>query len=219
MEITWLGHSCFRLRGKDATVVMDPAGKETGYSISRPTADIVTVSHEHPAHANVSGVAGSPRVIKGPGEFEVSEVLIMGIPTYHDDEKGAKLGKNTAYVIELDEVRVCHLGDIGHVPTPEQVEEMSGVDILLAPVGGGNAIDARQAAEVVSMLEPKLVIPMHYQTPAEKQKELEPLDRFLKEVGAKNANDERQPKLSVTRSTLPGETKVQVLDYKGADKE
>lgn len=219
MEITWLGHSCFRLRGKDATIVMDPAGKETGYSISRPTADIVTVSHAHAGHNNVAGVAGSPRVLLGPGEFEVTGVLITGIPTYHDDEKGQKLGKNTAYVVELDDVRVCHLGDLGHVPTPEQVEEMSGVDILLAPVGGGNTIDARAAAEVVSLLEPKLVIPMHYQTPVEKQKDLEPLDRFLKEIGSKAANDERQPKIAVTKSTLPGETKVQVLDYKGADKE
>jgi L-ascorbate metabolism protein UlaG (beta-lactamase superfamily) len=218
MEITWLGHSCFRLRGKDATIVMDPAGKATGYTISRPTADIVTVSHDHEGHNNVAGVAGSPRVLRGPGEFEVSSVLIMGIRTFHDDDKGKKLGKNTAYVLELDDVRVCHLGDLGHVPTAEQVEELSGVDILLTPVGGKNTIGATAAAEVVSLLEPKLVIPMHYQTPAAKD-ELEPLDRFLKEMGAKTANDERQPKLAVTKSTLPGETKVQVLDYKGADKE
>ena len=218
MEITWLGHSCFRLRGKDATLVMDPCGKETGYNISRPTADIVTVSHDHPGHNNVSGVAGSPRVLQGPGEFESAGVLIMGIRTYHDGAKGKTLGKNTAYVIELDDVRVCHLGDIGHVPTPEQVEELSGVDVLLAPVGGNNTIGAAAAAETISLLEPKLVIPMHYQTAASKQ-ELEPLERFLKEMGAKAANDERQPKIAVTKSTLPGETKVQVLDYKGADKE
>jgi L-ascorbate metabolism protein UlaG (beta-lactamase superfamily) len=153
-------------------------------------------------------------VIQGPGEFEVAGVLLMGIPTYHDQEKGSKLGKNTAYVLELDDLRVCHLGDMGHVPTPEQVEELSGVDILLAPVGGGNTIGAAAAAETVSLLEPKLVIPMHYQTQASKG-ELEPLDRFLKEMGAKNAFDERQPKLSVTRTTLPQEIKVQVLDYKG----
>jgi L-ascorbate metabolism protein UlaG (beta-lactamase superfamily) len=214
MEITWLGHSCFRLRGKDATVLMDPCGKETGYSMNRPTADIVTISHEHAGHNNVSGVAGSPRVVQGPGEFEIAGVLIMGIPTYHDGEKGEKLGKNTAYVLELDDVRVCHLGDIGHVPTPEQVEELSGVDILLAPVGGGTTINAAAAVETISLLAPKLVIPMHYKTPAAKD-DLEPLDRFLKEMGAKTANEERQPKLSVTKSTLPEETKVMVLEYKG----
>ena len=215
MEITWLGHSCFRLRGRDAAVVMDPCGKETGYNISRPAADIVTVSHEHPAHNNVGGVAGSPRVVQGPGEFEIAGVLIMGIPTYHDSEKGQKLGKNTAYVVELDDVRVCHLGDIGHVPTPEQVEELSGVDILLAPVGGGTTINAAAAVETISLLEPKLVIPMHYKTDATKDGGLEPLDRFIKEMGAKSAYEERQPKLSVTKSTLPEETKVLVLEYKG----
>lgn len=214
MEITWLGHSCFRLRGREATIVTDPCAKSTGYSIGKPTADIVTVSHEHPGHNNVGAVAGSPRVVRGPGEFEIAGVLIMGIRTYHDQEKGQKLGKNTAYVMELEDVRVCHLGDLGHVPTPEQVEELSGVDILLAPVGGGNSLGATAAAETVSLLEPKLVIPMHYNTPAAKM-ELDPIDRFLKEMGAPAALEERQPKVSVTRSTLPQETKVLVLDYRG----
>jgi L-ascorbate metabolism protein UlaG (beta-lactamase superfamily) len=214
MEITWLGHSCFRLRGREAAVVTDPCAKSTGYSIGRPTADIVTVSHDHPGHNNVAAVAGSPRVVQGPGEFEIAGVLIMGIRSYHDRQGGSHLGKNTAYVLELDDVRVCHLGDLGHVPTPEQVEELSGVDILLAPVGGGSTIGAAAAAETVSLLEPKLIVPMHYQTPAAKA-ELEPLDRFLKEMGAPSALEERQPKLSVTKSTLPQETKVLVLDYRG----
>lgn len=214
MEITWLGHSCFRLRGREAVVVTDPCAKSTGYSIGRPTADFVTVSHDHPGHNNVAAVPGSPRVVQGPGEFEIAGVLIVGIRTYHDREEGRRLGKNTAYVLELDDMRVCHLGDLGHVPTPEQVEELSGVDILLAPVGGNSTIAAAAAAETVSILEPKLVIPMHYQTPAAKA-ELEPLDRFLKEMGAPSALEERQPKLSVTKSTLPHETKVLVLDYRG----
>ncbi|MEX2158899.1 MAG: MBL fold metallo-hydrolase [Dehalococcoidia bacterium] len=213
MEITWLGHSCFRLRGKDATLVTDPCDKGTGYNISRPTADIVTVSHDHPAHNNVSGVAGTPRIIRGPGEFEVSGVLIQGIPTFHDSAKGSERGKNTAYVFEVDEVLVCHLGDLGHVPSPEQVEELSGVDILFLPVGGNTTIDATAAAQTVSLLEPKLVIPMHYKTPAVKG-DLEPLERFLKEIGAPGALSESQPKLAVTKSTLPHETKVQVMDYK-----
>jgi L-ascorbate metabolism protein UlaG (beta-lactamase superfamily) len=214
MEITWLGHSCFRLRGKDAAVVTDPCAKSTGYAIGRPAADIVTVSHDHPAHNNVTAVQGDPKVVEGPGEFEIAGVPIMGIRTYHDAEKGEKLGRNVAYVMEVDDVRICHLGDLGHVPTADQVEELSGVDVLLAPVGGGTTIGGAQAAETVSLLEPKLVIPMHYQTPASKG-DLEPLDRFLKEIGAKGALEERQPKLAVTKSTLPHETKVQVLDYRG----
>ena len=214
MEISWLGHSCFRLRGREAAVVVDPCAKSTGYSIGKPTANIVTVSHDHSGHNNVAAVAGSPRVVEGPGEFEIAGVLITGIRTYHDQDEGATLGKNIAYVLELEGLRICHLGDLGHVPSPEQVEAMSGVDILLAPVGGGSTIDATAAAETVSLLEPKLVIPMHYQTPASKA-QLDPLDRFLKEIGAPSALEDRQPKLSVTQSTLPQETKVQVLDYKG----
>ncbi|MGB2695263.1 MAG: MBL fold metallo-hydrolase [Dehalococcoidia bacterium] len=214
MEITWLGHSCFRIRGRDAVVVTDPCDKSTGYSIGKPTAEIVTVSHDHQGHNNVGAIAGTPRVVQGPGEYEISNVLIMGVPTYHDGEKGQQLGKNTAYVFEIDDIRVCHLGDIGHVPTAEQAEELSGVDVLLMPVGGNSTIGASAAAETVSLLEPKLVIPMHYQTPATKAK-LEPLDSFLKEIGAKSALDERQPKITITRATLPHETKVQVLDYRG----
>lgn len=214
MEITWLGHSCFRLRGREATVVTDPCAKSTGYKIGKPTADIVTVSHDHPGHNNVAAVAGSPRTVLGPGEFEISGVLIMGIRTYHDLEKGQERGKNIAYVFELDGVRICHLGDLGHVPTPDHVEQLSGVDVLLAPIGGGHGIDGAAAAETVSLLEPKLVIPMHYHTPAAKDN-LEPLDRFLKEMGAPGALEEKQPKLSVTSSTLPHETKVQVLEYRG----
>lgn len=213
MEITWLGHSCFRLKSREAIVVTDPPSKSTGYNIGKPTAGIVTISHDHAGHNNVKAVAGSPRIVEGPGEFEISGVLIMGIRTYHDAEKGQQLGKNTAYVFEMEGMLVCHLGDIGHVPTSDQVEELGGVDILLAPVGGGETIAASAAAETVSLLEPKLVIPMHYQTPAAKAK-LDPIDRFLKEIGAPKALDERQPKLAVTKSTLPHETKVLVLDYK-----
>ncbi len=215
MEITWLGHSCFKLRGREASVVTDPPSKKTGYTIGRPTANVITISHDHEGHCNVKAVAGDPRVIQGPGEFEVSGVLIKGTRTYHDQAQGAERGKNTAYVMEIDDMRICHLGDLGHVPTPEQVEELSGVDILLAPVGGGTTIDAKAAAETVSLLGPKLVIPMHYGTPASKDK-LEPIDTFLKEIGSPKAMEEKQPKLSITKSTLPQETKVQVLDYRGS---
>ncbi len=215
MEITWLGHSCFKLRGRTTSVVTDPPGKATGYTIGRPTANVITISHDHDGHNNIKAVTGSPRVIQGPGEFEVAGVLIRGTHTFHDQENGSELGRNTAYVIEIDELVICHLGDIGRVPTAEQVEELSGADILLAPVGGGTTIGGAAAAETVSLLGPKLVIPMHYGTPASKDK-LDSIDTFLKEIGAPTAMEERQPKLSVTKSTLPQETKVQVLDYKGS---
>ena len=212
MEITWLGRACFRIRGKEATVVTDPYdNKTTGYTLGRPTADIVTISHSDPAHANADGVGGNPRVIDGPGEYEISGTSIVGVTTYRGKEKTPESGRNIAYVIELEDMRIGHLGGIGHVPTSDQLEEMSNVDILMVPVGGGESLDAPPAAETVSLIEPKLVIPMTFKTSADKGK-LDPLDRFLKEMGAKNP--EQHAKVTVTRSSLPEETQLLVLDYK-----
>jgi L-ascorbate metabolism protein UlaG (beta-lactamase superfamily) len=210
VEISWLGHSCFRLRGSHATVITDPYSPDLGYSLGKPTARIVTVSHQHPGHSYCRGIGGQPRVINGPGEYEISGVLILGIATFHDGEGGKKRGKNTVYLMEIDEISVCHLGDLGHVLTGEQVEEIDNVDVLLLPVGGVSTINAPVAAEIVRQLEPKAVIPMHYKTPALSW-ELEPVERFLKEIGAKELNP--QPKLSLTKSSLPDTTQVFLLDY------
>ena len=211
MEIVWLGHSCFRIRGKEATIVTDPFDKTLGYQMRKPNATIVTVSHNHPQHSFVDSVAGSPRVVSRPGEYDIANVFINGIATFHDKEKGAQRGKNTVFFIEIDEMKVCHLGDLGHVPTSEQVEQMSGTDILMVPVGGVSTLDAAAAAETIGLLEPKLVIPMHYKTEVIKM-ELEPLEHFIKQMGLKEVVS--QPKLSVTKSTLPPETKVLFLDYR-----
>ena len=134
--------------------------------MGKPTARIVTVSHQHPGHSYVQGIGGEPKLVTGPGEYEISGVLIIGIATFHDGEGGKKRGKNTVYLMEVDEVSVCHLGDLGHVLTAEQVEEIDNVDVLLLPVGGVSTIDAPMAAEVVRQLEPKVVVPMHYKTQA-----------------------------------------------------
>ena len=200
MEISWLGHSCFRIKGKQATVITDPYPPDLGYSLGKPTAHIVTVSHRHPGHSYVQGIGGEPRLVTGAGEYEISVVLITWIATFHDRERGQKRGKNTVYLMEVDEVSVCHLGDLGHVLTAEQVEEIDDVDVLLLPVGGVSTINAPMAAEVVRQIEPKAVVPMHYKTEA-LSRELEPVDRFLKEIGVKEINS--QPKLSFTRSSLP----------------
>ena len=210
MEISWLGHSCFKIKGRQATVITDPYPPDLGYSLGKPTAHIVTVSHRHPGHSYVQGIGGEPRLVTGPGEYEISGVLITGIATFHDRERGQKRGKNTVYLMEVDEVSVCHLGDLGHVLTAEQVEEIGNVDVLLLPVGGVSTINAPVAAEVVRQLEPKAVVPMHYKTEALSW-ELEPVDRFLKEIGVKEINS--QPKLSFTRSSLPASTQVFLLDY------
>jgi L-ascorbate metabolism protein UlaG (beta-lactamase superfamily) len=210
MDITWLGHSCFRLKGSHATVITDPYSPGLGYSLGKPTARIVTVSHEHPGHSYIEGVGGQPRVVSRPGEYEISDVLIIGIATFHDGEGGKKRGKNTVFLMEIDEVAVCHLGDLGHVLTSEQIEDIGNVDVLLLPVGGVSTINAPMAAEVVRQLEPKVVIPMHYKTPVLKR-ELESVDRFLKEIGAKQVAS--QPKLSVSKSNLPASSQVFLLDY------
>ncbi len=212
MEITWLGHSCFRIKGSYAVVIADPYSPDLGYSLGKPTASIVTVSHQHPGHSYVQGVGGEPRLVTGPGEYEIGGVLIIGMDTFHDKVRGRERGKNTVYLIEIDEVSVCHLGDLGHVLTAEAVEELGNVDVLLLPVGGESTINAPMAAEIVRQLEPKVVVPMHYKTQAISW-ELEPVDRFLKEIGAKQVNP--QPKLSLTRSSLPDSTQVFLLDYSG----
>jgi L-ascorbate metabolism protein UlaG (beta-lactamase superfamily) len=211
MEITWLGHSCFRLKGKQATVITDPFSPASGYTLGKVTAEIVTVSHAHPGHSYIQGVGGEPRILKSPGEYESAGVLTVGVHTYHDNEKGAQRGKNTAFVIDVDDVMICHLGDLGHVLTAEQVAEIDGVDVLLIPVGGVSTIDAVQAAQIVRQLEPKVVIPMHYKTDALKR-ELETADRFLKEMGVKEAVP--QPKLTVTKNSLPLTMQVTILSYK-----
>ncbi len=210
MDISWLGHSCFRIRGVHATVITDPYSPDLGYSLGKPTARIVTVSHQHPGHSYVQGIGGEPKLVAGPGEYEISGVLIIGMATFHDGEEGKKRGKNTAYLMEVDEVSVCHLGDLGHVLTTEQVAEIGNVDVLLLPVGGVSTINAPMAAEVVRELEPKAVVPMHYKTEA-LNRELEPVGRFLKEMGVKEVSS--TPKLSFTKANLPISTQVFLLDY------
>jgi L-ascorbate metabolism protein UlaG (beta-lactamase superfamily) len=210
VEITWLGHSCFRLKGSQAAVVADPYAPDIGLSLGKPSARIVTVSHQHPGHNYVQGVSGDPKVIHGPGEYEVGGILIIGIPTYHDAARGEKRGKNTGYLMEIDGITVFHAGDLGHVLDTDQLEEIGSVDVLMLPVGGESTIDAPRAVEIVKELTPPVVIPMHFQTP-ELKRELAPLGDFLKEMGLESV--EPRPKLSVTRNNLPPSTQVVLLSY------
>lgn len=210
MEITWLGHSCFKLKGKQATLITDPYSPDLGYTLGKQAANIVTVSHQHPGHSFAQGINDSPKVVTDPGEYEISNALIIAVSTSHDNEKGAIRGKNTVYAIEMDELSICHLGDLGHVLTDEQIEELGNVDVLLLPVGGVSTINAPVATEIVRQLEPKIVIPMHYKTPAI-DCELDTVDRFLKEIGAHDINP--QAKLSVTKSNLPLIMQIILLEY------
>ncbi|RLC56058.1 MAG: lactamase [Chloroflexi bacterium] len=212
MEIVWLGHSSFRIRAREATVITDPCPPSTGYVIGKPTADIVAFSHAHDDHTYLKAVAGKPTVLDGPGEYEISGAFLTAIPTYHDGEKGAERGKNLVFVIEMEGIKICHLGDLGHVPTADQAEGITGADVLMIPVGGDSTIDGAKAAEVVSMLDARIVIPMHYKTPVTKGN-LETAESFLKEMQASAVQS--QPKLSLSYNTVPSDTQVVLLDYRG----
>jgi L-ascorbate metabolism protein UlaG (beta-lactamase superfamily) len=208
MEINWLGHSCFRLKGSHATVITDPYSPDLGYDMGKVTANIVSISHLHPGHSYTENIGGEPKALTGPGEYEISGVLIIGIPSYHDEDRGEKKGKNTIYLFQIDEINICHLGDLGHGLSTSQAEELEDIDIMLIPVGGVSTIDASQAAEIVRQLEPKIVIPMHYKTDAV-SRQLAPVDNFLNEMGVKDI--EPQAKLTVTKSNLPLTTQVCLL--------
>ncbi|MHB8105047.1 MAG: MBL fold metallo-hydrolase [Dehalococcoidales bacterium] len=208
MDITWLGHSCFRIRGNQAVIITDPFPPGLGYTLGKQTADIVTISHPHPSHSNAAGINEQHRLVKGPGEYEISGVLILGITTYHDAVKGQSKGKNTAYLMEVDGVNICHLGDIGHILADDQVEELGNIDILMVPVGGVSTINASMAAQTVRKVEPKVVIPMHYKTP-QTNRDLEPVENFLKEMGQSQV--EPRPRLTISKSNLPLALQVVVL--------
>jgi L-ascorbate metabolism protein UlaG (beta-lactamase superfamily) len=210
MEITWYGHACFRLSDRGVVVVTDPFAEHLAYARPRIRADVVTISHQHPGHSNRIGFRGGPRFFDGPGEYEVRGVFVTGIATYHDSRSGSSRGRNTVFLFEFDGLTVCHLGDLGHVPTQSQVEALSDVDVLLIPVGGLHTIDASKATEVISLIEPRLVIPMHYKTPREKAR-LHTAGRFLKEMGL--APMSPLPELRITKSSLPDETQVILLDH------
>ncbi|HEY5641205.1 MAG TPA: MBL fold metallo-hydrolase [Dehalococcoidia bacterium] len=212
MEIVWLGHSCFRIRAREATVITDPCPPSTGYATGKPTADIITLSHAHDDHTYVKAVAGKPTVIDSAGEYEISGAFLTAIPTYHDEERGGERGQNLVFVIEMEGIKICHLGDLGHAPTADQAEDMTGADVLMIPVGGDSTIDGAKAAEIVPMLDARIIIPMHYKTPVAKGK-LEPADRFLKELQATAV--QTQPKLSISYNTVPSDTQVVLLDYRG----
>ncbi|MBI5019682.1 MBL fold metallo-hydrolase [Candidatus Gottesmanbacteria bacterium] len=209
MEIHPLGHSSFRLRGKQATVVTDPYdAKEMSVKFPKHIeADVVTISHDHSDHNAAALVEGKPYVIKGPGEYEIKGISVIGIASFHDEQEGKERGRNTMYRIEVDNVKIAHLGDIGHVLSSVQLDALDGVDVLLIPVGGTYTVDAEKAAQIISDIEPKIVIPMH---DARSNKDLAPLEAFLKKMNKTDAVP--VPKLTISRDKLPAVMEVVVLE-------
>jgi L-ascorbate metabolism protein UlaG (beta-lactamase superfamily) len=210
VEIVWVGHSCFRLRGREATIITDPFARTSGYSLGRVTADVVTVSNGHPHHNAADEIGGNPFVVDGPGEYEVRGIFITGLRTGNQKSRASD-PRNTAYILKVDDVTVCHLGDLTSVLTTEQIEQMKDVDVLLVPVGGHCTVGAPEAVEIISQVEPKLVIPMHYATEASTV-DLEGVDRFLREMGI--SHTEPQNRLNVTPSSLPSEPTVSLLSFR-----
>lgn len=212
-ELTWLGHACFRLRGRDVALLLDPVGRHLGYDISKVRADIVTISHRHPGHNNVAGLKGDFAVIEGPGEYEIKDVFITGIRTYHDEERGAQRGHNTIYVINLDDLVFCHLGDLGHPLSSDHLDHIGNVDVLMVPAGG-SALGVDKAIEVISQIEPGIVVPMHYATRGSAAQGLEGLDKFSRALGLHDPPT--LDKLTVRKSDIPEQTQVIVLNDRAA---
>lgn len=207
MEITWYGLSCFRLveRGM-AAVVTDPYPTAFGYRQPELSADVITVSHDAPGHSCVEAVRDARHTIRGPGEYEVGGVFVTGLVPEGGRQGGER---NTVYVFDFGGLTVAHLGDLAHVPTQTQIEALGVVDVALVPVGGGTALNATQAAEIVSLIEPSIIVPMHYQTEA-LTVPLEPVAKFLKQMGVVASQPEAT--LKITKSSLPSESKVVLLE-------
>jgi L-ascorbate metabolism protein UlaG (beta-lactamase superfamily) len=183
------------------TVVTDPFDKKIGLKPPVFEADIVTVSHDHEDHNNVSSIKGKPYVIKTAGEYDIKGVAVHGVDTSHDKKEGKERGLNIIYKITIDDITVTHLGDLGHELSDKQLEALVGTDILLVPVGGKYTIDAEKAVEVINQIEPRIVIPMHYQVPGLKM-EIDGVEKFIKEIGMTPRKEE---KLKISKKDLPQE--------------
>jgi L-ascorbate metabolism protein UlaG (beta-lactamase superfamily) len=213
MFISWLGQSCFKIQtknnGNDITIVTDPYQGDIGLRAPSLGADIVTISHDHHDHNNTSAIRGESFVISGPGEYETKGIFVYGIPSWHDKTEGKDRGQNTIYRIAAEDLSIVHLGDLGQTKlTDEQLEKIGDIDVLLIPVGGVYTIDGKEAAELVSQLEPRIVIPMHYKIPGLKEN-IDGVDKFIKQLGLKA---ETTDKLRVVKKELPQEeTKLVIL--------
>ena len=203
MVITWYGQSCFKIQSGETVVFTDPFDKSIGLTPPRGLAHIITVSHRHFDHANIESLSGEPLVIDGPGEYETKGVSVKGVFSFHDNKEGKERGENTIFIIEVEGIKICHLGDLGQKKlTDEQLEQIDEADILMIPVGGDATIDGEEAAEIINQIEPRIVIPMHYKIPGLEMK-LAGVDDFLKEMGV--AKKETVDKLTLKKKDLPQE--------------
>jgi len=211
MIITWQGHSCFKIQDKigpeGVTVVTDPFDKKVGLKVPNFEADIVTISHDHFDHNNAGALRGKPMVLDCAGEYDFKGVLVEGVDSYHDEKEGKERGHNIIFRIEIDDISITHLGDLGSPLNDTQLEKLVGTDILLIPVGGGYTIDAKKAVEIIAQIEPRIVIPMHYKIPGLKV-DVEGVDKFVKELGIQATYED---KLKISKRDLPQEERELVI--------
>ncbi len=214
MLIQYFGQSFFKItaknqKGEEVVIALDPFNKDLGLRTpNKFGADILLLTHEHEDHNNTELIKGTsentgPFFISGPGEYEIKEVMVYGIPSFHDNEQGASRGENTIYLLEIENMWLAHLGDLGQNNlTDEQLEKLEGADIVLVPVGGGPTLDAKKARGIISEIEPRVIIPMHYQLPGLKYK-FDGVEKFVKEMGLKP--EEVEEKIRLSKKDLPEE--------------
>ncbi|PKM91558.1 MBL fold metallo-hydrolase [Candidatus Falkowbacteria bacterium HGW-Falkowbacteria-1] len=205
MIINYFGHSCFKIEekinGENVSLITDPFDSSVGLKVPNVEADIVSVSHSHPDHANVSALRGKPFVVDCAGEYDIKGVIIEGIKSYHDEKKGTERGENIIFRFDIEGISLAHLGDLGDALDNKQLEKIGGIDILFIPVGGRYTLDAKKAVEAISQIEPRIVIPMHYKTEGSKI-DIDGIDKFIKEIGIAPNFEE---KLKISKRDLPSE--------------
>ncbi|MFZ5364748.1 MAG: MBL fold metallo-hydrolase [Patescibacteria group bacterium] len=217
MNISWLGHSCFKIETKyqnqNLVIITDPYHKEIGLRVPKMAADIVTISHEHDDHNNREAVEGNlektPFLIDQPGEYEIKGVFVHGLSSSHDNQDGAQRGGNIIYRFDIEGLSLVHLGDLGHQLSDQQLDQLGNVDVLFVPVGGTYTLDANGASKLVREIEPRLVIPMHYRDDKVKLK-LDSVNAFRKEMGGQATTEK---KIKIAAKNLPAEeTKIIILE-------
>ena len=207
MEIVWLGHSSVRLRSGNSTLITDPFEDSVGFAMGDQSAEIVTCSNDHPHHSNVDAVAGNPQVLNGPGEYEIANFYLTGMGTRLCAAEGERK-LNTVFTFLVEGLRLCHLGDLNQMLSPRQVEELNQTDVLFVPAGGVCTIDTAKVVELISLIGPRVVVPIHYWVGGVTV-ELEPLDAFLTQMGVAEASP--VARLNLTPTNLPRDREVVVL--------
>ncbi len=215
MKISYLGHSSFKITTKSVVVLTDPYDKSVGYSFPKTEADIITISHNHNDHNNLSGIKNLDKsfVIDGPGEYEVKDIMIKGLSSYHDDQKGELRGKNNIFTFEIEDVHLTHMGDIGHDLSESVYSELENTDILMIPVGGYFTIDGEMAIKIIKKIDPSIILPMHYRTDDNSKtfSQIATLENFVKLIQMEPKYEE---KLVIKNSILPEETELLILKRK-----